>query len=385
MNKSKASSEINLLEVLLTLINNKMKIVLIVALSIAVGFGFKINRGTYQEVKHSRFTTEFEAVSILQDDILYKNNNIKIDSIKIQLNRFTLFNVFAEILIGEMAQLVEDFNFIKIEDFQDEKEYMDTLEAITSTIKIYKVKEKNNENETYGFIEFDTRYDVVANRWAEFINTLEYNINKKTKKYLLNIINSQIENARNEKKNQIEDIQNEIRTSLEYYDLEMKGRLSFLLEQAQIAREGKVEGENVTPSSFGSNYSINYNGDGLESLYYLKGYLVIEKEIELIKERKNSYLFVKNIPRLEARKLKIESDETLNRIEARFKATPIFNNEKTFSAGKIGRTKTIVQTFKRVTSTLTTIIFSSLIGLIIAIFYIFILRSIHNAAKRNGK
>jgi len=385
MNKSKASSEINLLEVLLTLINNKMKIVLIVALSIAVGFGFKINRGTYQEVKHSRFTTKFEAVSILQDDILYKNNNIKIDSIKIQLNRFTLFNVFAEILIGEMAQLVEDFNFIKIEDFQDEKEYMDTLEAITSTIKIYKVKEKNNENETYGFIEFDTRYDVVANRWAEFINTLEYNINKKTKKYLLNIINSQIENARNEKKNQIEDIQNEIRTSLEYYDLEMKGRLSFLLEQAQIAREGKVEGENVTPSSFGSNYSINYNGDGLESLYYLKGYLVIEKEIELIKERKNSYLFVKNIPRLEARKLKIESDETLNRIEARFKATPIFNNEKTFSAGKIGRTKTIVQTFKRVTSTLTTIIFSSLIGLIIAIFYIFILRSIHNAAKRNGK
>jgi hypothetical protein len=385
MNKSKASSEINLLEVLLTLINNKMKIILIIALSIAVGFGFKINRGTYQEVKHSRFTTKFEAVSILEIDNNYKNNKIKIDSKKIQLNRFTLFDVFAEILNGEMAQLVEDFNFIKIEDFQDEKEYIDTLEAITSKIKIYKVKEKNNEDEIYGFIEFDTRYDVVANRWAEFIDTLEYNINKKTKKYLLSIINSQIENARNEKKNQIEDIQNEIRASLEYYDLEMKGRLSFLLEQAKIAREGKVESENVTPSIFGSNYSTNYNGDGLESLYYLKGYLVIEKEIELIKERKNSYLFVKNIPRLEARKLKIESDETLNRMEARFKATPIFNNEKTFSAGKIGRTKTIVQTFKRVTSTLTTIIFSSLIGLIIAIFYIFISRSIHNAAKRNGK
>ena len=385
MNKSKASSEINLLEVLLTLINNKMKIVLIVALSIAVGFGFKINRGTYQEVKHSRFTTKFEAVSILEIDNNYKNNNIKIDSRNVQLNRFTLFDLFAEIIIGEMGQLVEDFNFIKIEDFRNEKEYIDTLEAIKSTIKVYKGEERNNEDETYGFIEFDTRYDVVANRWAEFINTLEYNINKKVKKYLLSIINSQIENDRNEKKNQIEDIQNEIRTTLEYYDLEMKARLSFLLEQAKIAREGKVESENVTPSNFGSNYSINYNEDGLQSLYYLKGYRVIEKEIELIKKRKNSYLFAKNIPILETRKLEIQNDQNLNRIEAGFKKTPIFNKEKTFVAGKVGRTKAIVQTFNRVTSTLTTIIFSSLIGLIIAIFYIFISRSIHNAAKRNGK
>ena len=385
MNKSKANSEINLLEVLLTIINNKMKIALIVTLSVAVGFGFKINRGTIQEVKHSKFTTKFEAVSILQDNFLYKNNKIKVDSKNVQLNRFTLFDIFTEILIGEMGQLVEDFNFIKIEDFQNEAEYMETLDLITSTIKIRLKIENKKEDETYGFIEFDTRYDVVANRWAEFISTLEDDVNKKAKKYLLNIINSQIEDARNVKKNEIDDIQNEIRTSLEYYDLEMKGRLSFLLEQAKIAREGNVEGENVTPSSFGSNYSINYNSDGLQSLYYLKGYRVIEKEIELIKERKNSYLFVKNIPGLEARKLEIESNQDLNRLEARFKETPIFNDEKTFAAGKIARTMSIVQTFNRVTSTLTTIIFSSLIGLIIAIFYIFISRSIHNAAKRNGK
>tara|TARA_B100000787_G_scaffold54696_1_gene39688 strand:- start:80 stop:1234 length:1155 start_codon:yes stop_codon:yes gene_type:complete len=384
MKISKANNKIDLLEVFLTMINNKMKVVLIVALSLAVAFGFKISRGNDHEVKHSKFTTKFQAVSLLEENSHYNKNKLNINSKNKQLNRFTLFDVFTEVLNEEMPQLVKDFNFIKLEDHRDEKEYEDTLNAIISEIEI-DIDEESGKNPTSGFIMFNTRYDIVADQWAEFIKTIEYTINEKTQKYLADVINSKIENAKSERKNKIEDVQNQIRTSLKYYDLEMKARLSFLMEQAEIAREGNVESEKVTSSSFGSNYSINYNEDGLLSLYYLKGYRVIEKEIELIKARKNSYLFAKNITALEARKLEIESDQKLGREEAEFKKTPIFNDEKIFIAGTVGRTMSIVERSRRVTSTSTTIIFASVVGLIIAIFYIFISRNIHNAMKRNRK
>lgn len=380
MKNQKTNSEIDLLEVFLTIINNKLKIALIVALSIAVGYGIKISRVNDGEIKITTFTTKFESVSILDQNLNYIDNNLDIDSKNVNLNRFTLFDLFTDILTGEINQLVKDFNFIKKEDYENEKAFEDSLEAITSSIDIA-LKREESEDPTFGFIKFTTRHNVVANQWNDFIKTLEYKVNKKSQKYLKDMISSKIKVAKLVKENQIEDVQNKIRTTLKYHELEMKARLSFLREQAKIAREGNVESEKVTSSSFGSNYSINYSEDGLLSLYYLKGYRVIEKEIELIKKRKNSYLFAKNIPNLEARKLEIQTDQTLNRVENKFKETPIFNNNKIFIAGKVGRTTSKTQTFNRVTSTSTTIIFASLIGLIIAIFYIFLSRSIHKRSK----
>ena len=87
MKISKANNKIDLLEFFLTMINNKMKVVLIVALSLAVAFGFKISRGNDHEVKHSKFTTKFQAVSLLEENSHYKKNFLDIDSAKTILNK----------------------------------------------------------------------------------------------------------------------------------------------------------------------------------------------------------------------------------------------------------------------------------------------------------
>jgi len=105
---------------------------------------------------------------------------------------------------------------------------------------------------------------------------------------------------------------------------------------------------------------------------------VIEKEIELIKERKNPYLFARNIPLLEERKLEIENNQSIDRLETRFEATPIFNTNS-FSAGSIESTSTQLIKNNSDISTKKMIILASLIGLIIGVFYVTITQSIRKA------
>ena len=390
------SDEINLLEIYLTIMNNKVKIISIVILTLALTFGFKSIETNEEKNAHkkSKITTKIEAISIYDESQYYSDLNLILDSETIELNRFTLFDLFMKILDTEKERLVKDFNFIKKEDYENEKAYEVAIDNIVSLIKIGtfvkdgkggKITTEFNggENLTEAFIEFSAQNEYMSKKWVTFLDTLEHTINKKAQQYLKDSISNKFKNAKIIQKNLIEDIEREIESSLKYYELETKGRLSFLEEQAKIAREGNVESEKVTPSSFGSNYSINYNEDGLLSLYYLKGFRVIEKEIELIKKRKNAYFFAKNIPSLEARKLEIENDPTIIRLEKRFKETLIFDDNN-FLGGKVDITS-VVLINKYSTISMKMIILAGLIGLIIGVFYVLISNAISNAMIRDRK
>ena len=387
MKKNQDSDEINLLEIFLTIIDNKIKIILIIVLTIAVVAGPKIIGEDLAE--QSKFTTKIKAISIFDETRNYQEDlNLDVDSEILELNRFTLFDVFLKTFESEKKELVKNFNFIKRENYENEEAYEAALDQIVSSIKIVKFAEDkdiaDNKKLEKAAIVFFSQNEDISNKWGEFLNTLKYSVNNITQKYLKEVIINKINNAKTTQQNKVEDIENEIKTNLRYYELEIKSRLSFLEEQAKIAREGNVESEKVTPSSFGSNYSINYNEDGLLSLYYLKGYRVIEKEIELIKKREDSYFFAKGIPSLEARKIKLESDQSIAREEAKFKKTPIFDDEN-FSGGLIGTTSIEPIKGNWDYSKRKWIILASLIGLIIGVFYVVISKAISNAMIRGHK
>tara|TARA_B100000767_G_scaffold22766_1_gene20270 strand:+ start:463 stop:1617 length:1155 start_codon:yes stop_codon:yes gene_type:complete len=384
MKKNQASDEINLLEIFLTIIDNKIKIILITVLTVAVVFGLKIIVGNL--AKQSTFTTNIKAISIFEETRNYQGLNLNVDTEILELNRFTLFDVFLKSFESEKKELVKNFNFIKRENYENEETYKAALDQIVSSIKIVKFEEDIADNKKLekAAIVFFSQNEDTSNKWGEFLNTLEYSVNNLTQKYLKELIVNKIDNAKTARQNKVEDIENEIKTNLKYYELEIKSRLSFLEEQAKIAREGNVESEKVTPSSFGSNYSINYNEDGLLSLYYLKGYRVIEKEIELIKKREDPYFFAKGIPNLEARKIKLESDQSIARVEAKFKKTPIFDDNN-FLGGSVETTSIELIKNNFDFSTRKWIILASLIGLIIGVFYVLISNAISNAMIRDHK
>ena len=387
MKKNQSYDEINLLEIYLTIINNKIKIILIIFLTIAVTFSLKII-GENKD-KQSKLTTKIKAISIFEETQNYIDVGINISSENKDLNRYTLFALFVNAFDSKKKELIKNFNFIKRENYENEKAYEAELEEIASSIKIVKFESETNWLQDRGGSEkldkaailFFSQNEDISNKWGKFLNTLEYSVNKITQKYLKEVIVNKINNAKTARQDKVEDIENEIQTNLRYYDLEIKSRLSFLEEQAKIAREGNVESEKVTHSSFGSNYSINYNEDGLLSLYYLKGYRVIEKEIELIKNREGAYLFAKGIPSLEARKITLEGDQSIVRLEAMFNKTPIFDNGNFLGATIETTSIKLINDF----STRKWIILASLIGLIIGVFYVLISNAVSNAMIRDHK
>jgi LPS O-antigen subunit length determinant protein (WzzB/FepE family) len=408
MNQNKASNDIDLVEIFTTLWSNRIKVVLIVALTVAVVLNYQINKAN-EAITNYKFSTKISAVSIFEE-IEYQafNNSRKFEKTKLsnnnesenqkitdgsenettikKIDRYFLFDIFVVILKEEREKLVKEFDFIKREDYEDKLAYQTMIDEIVSSINIIKIKEnKSNRGRSIeGIIEFETQDINIKNKWVKFVNTLEDNINKSVQRYLKKFLNTGIESIKLDKRNKIEAIEVEIENSIKSYELEMNSRLSYLNEQAKIAREGNIPGENVNPASFGSNYSINYSEDSPLSLYYLKGYRVIEKEIELIKNRNDPYLFVKEIPDLELKKLKIQSDKFVNEVEDIIKKTPIFNDDK-FIAGRILKITKSEQNTNEYLSVPNSIIYAVLIGFIIAIFYVYISKALYNSFKRNHK
>ena len=372
MKKIKNSNEIDLFEVFLTLKNSKMKIFLFVILSMTITFGF-IAANDLNKVTTKKFTTKISAVSMFNEDDNYRNINLDIEFKNININRLTLFELFKNTLKVEIETVLEKSNILKKENYKDNKAYEVAIKKLVSKVRISEDEDKEVT------IRFSSESEDVGNKWLNILNTVEYSINKKIQEYLKSLINKKLANDKLARQNLIEDIDRQIENEVKFYLLETNSRLSFLKEQARIAREGNVDSEKVTPSSFGSNYSINYNEDSL-SLYYMKGYRVIEKEIALIKRREDPYLFAKNVPDLELRKLELASDQSIIREEAKFKKTPIFSDSK-FIAGLINTnaTETVLQNEYTPKNQ---IIINGFIGMIIGIFYVLISSAINSSINR---
>jgi hypothetical protein len=403
MKEKKTNNEINLLEIPLAIKMNKAKFILIVALTMAVTFGLQINEAN--KTKKSKFITTFKAISMIEEN-QYQNFNVVIkefpefeNTIFLQsnkeydqrnvINRYFLFDLFQSILKDEVKKFVKAFNFIKREDYENDKAYEIVIDKIVSSISLSQKKNKPTE----GIIEFFPYDENTKNKWPDFINSLENSINASLKNYLSEIIDKTIENAKFSQKNKIEDVERQIENTLKSYDLEISNRLSFLEEQAKIARAGNIEigdAKIISNVTSGGAYpsGVAYPPDYIDtypSIYFLKGFKVIEKEIALIKERKDPRLFLQKIPSLESKKIELENDQTIIRVQAEYEKTPIFNGNK-FSAGSfmVGRSKFEIDNI----SIPKMITISILIALMTGVFYLLIANVFHNKGiviKRNRR
>jgi len=374
MKKKEDSDEINLLEVFITIINNKIKIFLIAILTIAVAYGFQINES--KKIKPKKFTTKFSTISITSETNQFLNNRFDLGETYevIELNRFYLFDIFTAILKEEIGELVKKFNFIKREDYESEKSYLAAVNKIVLSITIAEIK-KSSPRE--GIIELRSQDENITNKWINFLDTLEYSVNELTQRYLGDIINKRIEIAKLDRQNKIEDMESQKINLLNTHELIMNDKLVFLKEQAEIAREASIKGSDQISKEL---QKIFINPFALTSLYYMKGYDIIEKEIELIEKRKDTDNLEAQIVDLTKNKLKKNQD--IIREETKIKKTSIFSNAK-FLAGYIDNTSTEVIIESNNVSMSKMLIWASLIGLIIGILYVLISSSIHNAVKHN--
>jgi len=366
MKKKAFNNEENLLEILLTILNNKMKVFLIAALTTAILLlGFQITQDDKVKI-----TTELRPISIF-DETLYESFNFAIVSannlgrtytnsntsgifFNQKIDRKILFNLFTTSIKEDIKKSVNRFFLSKREDYDNEKVYRDAVNQFLLSIKI---------NTTTKIIEFKSHNKGEEKDWINFLSFLQLNTNKSVQKFIQLRMNKTLSGAILIKNNKIEDIERAIESSVKNYELMIKMRISFLEEQATLAREGNIV-SNINPLDSKSDIK-NFS----ETLYYLKGYQVIEKEIELIKNRTDLYNFVTGIPELEKKKDALTNQQTIKRIEVEFNKTPIFSDNK-FLAGSVMISSS---KFKRSKISINNmIILSCFIGIIIGVLCVII-------------
>ena len=126
----------------------------------------------------------------------------------------------------------------------------------------------------------------------------------------------------------IEDIEQRKDRALVRHNATIGQRLELLREQALIARALKLSNGSLSAQTFQNSSTLVTASSNNEPLY-LKGYLALEKEIELIKSRKDAGVFIEEVIMLDDIKLKLLQDQTIVRAEQRLAITPIGSEDFT--------------------------------------------------------
>lgn len=373
MNKTMPNADIDLLEVLMTIWNNKMKVVLIsIIATLAILYFTKS-----PNVNKFKMTSTTKSISSF-DEFDYNGYNFLRDqyfsdgstgfynlgkSYMLKIDKLFLFNLFMKILEEEvLAEGIKKFNLVKKENYKNEKAYLSAIERFISSVEISTL-----ENQYEGRIKFVAYDEDTKKKWENLINSLQDSTNRLVQIYLKELMNESQKSYENIKRNQLFDIEESIRIALTEYDLEIEKRIAFLKEQAQLAR---------TMSKFPDYETLPNN-----ILYYLRGYQVIEKEIELIVNRKDKLSFATGTTNFIEKKNAIINNKSFERVHGSLAKTPIFNDDKFFAglimSGSSEFSTNAISIYKRIA-------IAAIFGMIIGIFYALIANALLRRLKRSN-
>lgn len=423
------NDEINIIELIQTVWRGKWKIaIVVVILFIAVI--------SYQSTKTKNFTaiTEIKPLSLSElNKYFVLNNKIKFTDTdgNFEFQKITqenLLQLYIDILRDKSVfeDAMRKLNFLDASQYSDEQGYNEEIIKLASSVKILtplidKKKNKGNLEMNYhsiNFVHYDVKKwknvliyaDELANQIVKknLLENYDNNLSllKKKKEYNLEnlktlMTNTQIDFDKKMKRFemnlefQLEDSQTKINNALVDYDRKISDRLTFLREQAAIARRLDIAKNTIATQMFKTQSGMVTNIK-TDASFYLRGYEAIEKEIELIEMRDNKQAFVSELLELEQEKRSLEQDRTLLRakknkvfidtlielekkqraieqdkiieqIELAFQSTPLANNNKfSVTLTNVLSTKFEYQNNKIL------VIAIVIIGLIVGVFYVII-------------
>ena len=106
------------------------------------------------------------------------------------------------------------------------------------------------------------------------------------------------------------------------YETRKAAHLALLHEQGQIAHSLNLSNGSLSAQSYANTSTVVTSVAGDEPLY-LRGYLALEKEIEMIEARKSPEPFIPQLEFIEDLKLQLLQDQTLIRADELLAITPI--------------------------------------------------------------
>ena len=386
MKKKIETDEIDIIDVIISIWNNKIRIALITVIFITLSIAqFYVNPSSL------RAKTEILPIDIIENN-LYEQYNLLSRSPRYNLYSRKIFNlptgtlgekdkkeiksisnnIFNEININYLLSLfleelrtkdiiveaIKKYQLIDKKNFDSEDEYLKAVENRALKFVLLKKDDKNDKNRLNWTIEFEV-YD--KDKWEKALSFIESEANKNVKKYVNLDFDTKLDSLKLHDQFKLEDLNLKIKNVKKDYEIEISNRLAFLKEHASIAREINIEKNNTFEF-----YDFNNRS------YYMRGYGMIEKEIELIETRTNKDAFTENLLDLEKDRRNLLEDKSLKRIEQLFNSTPIVSGNN-FKVAEIIYKDTKYVSSSSLTSS---ILYAGIFGIIFGIFYVFISNAI---------
>ena len=402
MKKNTYYDEIDIADIILSLWENKIKIIGTTTAFLILGFLYFISLdknftattnikpiSTFEENKYKLFNSLAgkDIVNINQKNLLDSldslggegldkiNQKNLLDSLDgldregfVKINQKNLLDLFIQKI--QTTEIIEDgivkFELVNKDNFKTEIDYQEMIQqtAIFITDQITPPSVDGGK-ELYWTLNFTTS---DKESWKNFLKYLENKANEEIRQSLINAFNKEIEILNVSSKFELEEIEQKIVNVLNDYKISMTNRLAFLKEQAEIARALNIKKNTFEVENFQTENMVVTNIKS-ESSYYLKGYEMIEKEMSLIRSRENEKLFIPDLIELEKNKRAILQNKKIERLKFLFLETPVADKDN-FVAAKIDFLTTVYKSEQSPTKILS---ISLMIGLIVSFMYVFVL------------
>ena len=232
-------------------------------------------------------------------------------------------------------EAIKKYQLINQSKFNDEDEYLEEIEKYALELDL--LRPINVDGSQIGETRLNWAIEFEINdqeKWEEALSFIDNEINKNIQNYLAKNFNTTLNNLKLLDQFKLEDLNQKIEFAKNDYDIETSNRLAFLNEQASIARELNIKNNTLEVENFNTSSGGVISNLQTAKPYYMRGYSMIEKEIELIETRNNKDAFTKNLLDLEKQRRDLLENKSLERIEKLFNNTPIINNNN-FKAAKL--------------------------------------------------
>ena len=272
MKKRIKSDEVDLIEVFINILNNKLKIIgitfIFIFISTALNYVFKPPLNAKTEIipitifENSLYTSFnsllFEPRTGNDDKEILNANRIK------KINRDYLLDFFIEEIQTKeiIIEAIINYQLIDRKKFNNEVKYLDEVKKKALKLNLIRpINLDNNNNDISGdrlnwIIEFKIN---DKKKWEDALSFIDNEINNKIQKYLRENFKKALNDLKMLNQFKIEDLNLEIKNAKEDYNTEIINQLAFLKEQALIARELNIKNNTLEVENFNTSSRIISN------------------------------------------------------------------------------------------------------------------------------
>ncbi|MCD8515964.1 MAG: Wzz/FepE/Etk N-terminal domain-containing protein [Burkholderiaceae bacterium] len=246
------------------------------------------------------------------------------------VDRSRLLGLFTEDLITRetLVEAIREYGAVKRQPDESELEYEIRLVAEAYQYQILPPTDpedtRNRDPRTTWVVDFKSGEDQDTIRFIlnQALRNSQDNVRQTLQEQFTRLVKVRERDA----EFQLEDIEFKLGNLLEDYDKNVRNRVAYLQEQAEIARSLGIAKNTIETQTFQAGASVVANLTENQP-FYLRGYEAIEKEIKLIQSREQKEAYIGELIELEAQARAIEQNQLIDRAIVAFNETPIVQGD----------------------------------------------------------